>query len=135
MKGLNLDFKKIAVETAGNAAGLVLCTQVQKIGFIKNIQKPVLKGLVMIGLAKVALPKLAEMLMGKGKKGASDFVTGASQSMATYGIGHIMANTDATKNFVPAITGYENNPYDSLGTVIEEPEPETLQGYEDDVYN
>lgn len=131
MKGLNIDFKKIAVSTAGTAVGLVAVTQVNKIGFIKNIQKPLIKGLVMVGLGQVLLPMLASKLVGKGKSGAGDFVTGASNAITTYGVGHMLSNMEATKSLVPEIKGYEDNAY--LGAAYEDDGNynESVQGYED----
>ena len=131
MLGLKLDFKKIGMSAAGNAVGLMAVTQINKISFIKNIQKPVTKGLVTLLLGKIAIPFIAQKAGLSGKKGG-DFVDGVSEAVGVYGIGQILSNVDATKNLVPVISGYEDSVY--LGAVYEDQpadQPAGMGNYED----
>lgn len=130
MFGLKLDAKKIAVGVAGKGVGLAVAHKVNNIPFVQK-QKWYLRALGLLVIGEVVLPKVGEMLMGKGKKGAGDFVAGASQAMGTYATGIAMGNIEATKSFVPAITGYEDNVY--LGAVIDDSgdQPAEMGGYED----
>jgi hypothetical protein len=142
MKGLKLDFKKIAMQTAGNAAGLVVIGQVNKLAFIKNIQKPVMKGLLTLGLGRIVLPYIGGM-MGLGGKKGGDILEGASEAISTYGVIQIAGSFEASKaadqKLFPTISGYEESPYvRGLGLVTEEEvsgynEEEQVSG-NDDVY-
>lgn len=124
MKGLKLDFKKIAMQTAGNAAGLVVVGQVNKLAFIKKIEKPVMKGLITLGLGRILLPYIGGMMGLSGKKGG-DLLEGASEAISTFGViqiaGSFEANKAADKKLFPTISGYEESPYvRGLGLVTEE---------------
>lgn len=130
MKGLNLDLKKIAAGVAGKGIGLVIAHKVNNVPFVQK-QKWWLRAIGMLALGEVVLPLVAEKLMGKGKKGASDFTTGVSQAMGTYATGIAMGNIAATKSLVPAISGYEDSVY--MGAVYEEGEQqENMGAYEDE---
>ncbi|MEO5892265.1 MAG: hypothetical protein ABIQ31_18605 [Ferruginibacter sp.] len=133
MKGLKLDFKKIGMVTAGNAAGLVAVHQVNQLKFLNNPakpMKPVLKGLITLLLGRIGVPYIAGMTGLAGKKGG-DFVEGVGQAMSTYGTAQILANTPATAKMVPAIAGYEDNIY-GMGLIADD--DQSVDGYEDAVY-
>lgn len=136
MKGLKLDFKKIGMETAGNAVGLMAVQKVGAISFVQNLKTPVIKGLVMLGIGRIAIPFLAGKAGLAGKKGGA-FVEGVSQSVSTYGIGQILSNTAATKALVPTISGYEDGVY-GMGLITNDESvngfEDAVNGYEDGVY-
>lgn len=132
MKGLKLDFKKITMQTAGNAAGLIVVGQVNKLAFIKKIEKPVMKGLITLGLGRVLLPYIGSMMGLSGKKGG-DLLEGASEAISTFGViqiaGSFEANKAADKKLFPTISGHEESPYvRGLGLVAEE----EVSGYPDE---
>jgi hypothetical protein len=119
MKLPKMDFGKIAKESAGNFLGLVVTKKVMDIKQIAEIKKPTTKGLAIFGIGKILLPMIANMAGLKDKK-TMDFVNGASESMATVGLMYVASGNDATKDLVPAISGYEEQPYRSLGLIEEE---------------
>lgn len=135
MKGLKLDFKKIGMETAGNAAGLIIVHQVNQLKMLNDPAKPVkpvLKGLISLGIGRLVLPWVAGMAGMGGKKGGA-LLEGAGHAISTYGVGQILAATPATAKMVPAITGYEDGVY-GMGLIADEEEISGVEGYEDNIY-
>lgn len=141
MKGLNIDFKKVALGTLGEGAGLAAAHKVNGISFIQK-QKPMIRGLALIGIGKILLPILAAKMAGKGKSAQSHLIEGLGAGISTYGAGVILSNMDATKSFVPPIAGYEDNIY--LGAVYDQyqdgnngmsgADDEEMSGADDDVF-
>ena len=127
MKGLKINVKEIATKTAGNAAGLVLVGQVNKIGFIAS-KSPMIRGLITLGIGRIALPYIGSMLGLAGKKGGA-LIEGAEEAVSTYAVAQLGSNFPATANLFPKISGYEDNVY-GLGMVTQE----EVTGYEDNVY-
>ena len=115
------------MKTAGNAAGLIVVGQVNKLSFIQNIQKPAIKGLVTIFIGRVGLPFLAKLAGQKGKKGTSDLINGAEEAIATYGVAQVGGSFAATANLFPKISGYEQNPVAGIGLTNAE---DNMNGYE-----
>ena len=127
MKLPKMDFGKIAKETVGNAVGLVLINKINNIKQVAAITKPTTKGLLTFGIGKILIPMIAGLVGLKDKKSA-DFVNGAGEAIATYGILQIASGNDATKDLFPKISGidgYEESPYRGLGLVTEE---DTMDG-------
>lgn len=101
MKGLpKIDFKKIAMQTAGEAGGLFALNALSKAKFVANA-KPGFKGVIYKGLAAV-LTHFA----GKGK--GNDIVGGAASTLSVAGTSQLMNAFMPGK--VAAIGGYESSP-------------------------
>jgi hypothetical protein len=138
MKGLKLDTKKLIMQTAGNAAGLVAVKGLNKIGFV-NKQKPVVKALITILAARIGLPFIASKMGMSGKKGG-DFINGAEEALATVGVAQLGASVPMLGNAFPTISGYEDNPYQlqGLGLVTDDEgtvEDNGMNGYEENPYS
>jgi len=127
MKGLpKIDFKKLAMQTAGEAAGIMILSAVAKQEFVAK-QKPVVKGIIYKVLGAVVLPALA----GKAKKG-NELIEGAGQALSVAGTTQIL--NAVTKGKTPAIGGYESNPISGPGYEFEEEDGVSgPNDYEEDV--
>ena len=64
-KTFGIDIKGIAIKASGHATGAFLTTQINKISFVQNIQKPVMKGLLTTAIGYLAVPFLSEKVFGK----------------------------------------------------------------------
>lgn len=134
MKGLKINVKDIATKTAGNAAGLVVVGQINKIGFIAS-KSPMIKALITLAVGRIGLPFIGSHLGLKGKKGGT-LIEGAEEAVSTYAVAQLGGAFPATANLFPKISGYEDNVY-GLGMVTKE----EVTGYEespvegtDDIY-
>lgn len=102
-----VDFKKLAMETAGEAGGIYAVDAVGKMPFVAK-QKPIVKGLIYKVLGAVVVPALA----GKAKKGG-ELITGVGNALSVAGTSQIL--NAVTKGKTPAIGGYEQNPIQGPG--------------------
>lgn len=122
---LGIDFKAVATKAAGHAAGAALTTQVNKLGFVQKMSKPVYKGLFTAALGYIGVPILAKKLKLTGKKGG--LVEAAGEGMGLVGV---MMSVNAVKpGILPTISGiegYEHNPLEGVGELIED----DVAGYE-----
>lgn len=101
MKGLpKIDFKKIAMVTAGEAGGLFALNAMSKMKFVANA-KPGFKGLIYKAAGTVL-----KHFAGKGK--GNDIVDGAAATLSVAGTSQLMNAFMPGK--VAAIGGYESNP-------------------------
>lgn len=113
MKGLpKIDFKKIAMSTAGEAGGLFGLNMASKIKFVANA-KPGLKGVIYKAIGEIVIP----MIAGKAKKG-NELFEGAANTFKVAGTSQLMAAVMPGK--VATIGGYEDSPISGPGYEFDE---------------
>lgn len=125
------DFSKIAMNAVGQLSGLAVTTQINRIPFVKNIQKPAIKGAAMFAIGSLLVPMIADKA-GLNKKGSSAVIDGVSQAISVYGLA-VLGNSFAP-NIFPAVSGYEDGVYNvqGMGLITDE---DDVSGYEDDPIN
>ena len=121
MKGI--DFKAAALKAAGHAAGAAGYTQLNKLAFMKKLgadpAKAGTKGLLTAAIGYLAIPLIASKLKvaGKGAKGA--FIEHVGEGIGIIGIMQTANAFIKPKNgapaLFPAISGYEELPYNNSG--------------------
>lgn len=112
MKGLpKIDFKKVAMQTAGEAGGLFALNALGKVKFVANA-KPGMKGVIYKAIAA-----LAPGLISKAKKG-NELMEGAANTLSVAGTSQLMAAFMPGK--VTAIGGYEDAVIQGPGYEFEE---------------
>ena len=138
-KTLGIDIKGIAIKASGHATGAFLTTQINKIGFVQKIQKPVMKGLLTTAIGYLAVPFLSEKVFGKKKDTMSELMGAAGDGIGIVGIMQTVNAINPT--LMPKVSGYEDSPYELSGTgmVIEEDgmsgtEEDGMSGYEGNIY-
>ena len=112
MKLPKIDFKKIALSTAGEAGGLFALNELGKIEFVKK-QKPGMKGVIYKALGEIVVP----MLAGKAKKGG-ELINGVANTLNVAGTSQLMAAFMPGK--VATIGGYEDYALAGPGYEMEE---------------
>jgi hypothetical protein len=133
LKGIN--FGEIAMSAAGNAAGLAVVTQLNRVPFIAKQTNPKIKGLITLLAGKVVLPMLAKSAGFAGKK-TGGLVAGASEAMAVYGIAQI--GNDVAPNIFPKVSGidgYEDNPLRNMAGMGLVTNEDGMNGVDEDQVN
>jgi hypothetical protein len=126
MKGLpKIDFKKVAMQTAGEAGGLFALNMLStKVKFVREA-KPGLKGIIYKALGTIVLP----MLAGKAKKG-NELIEGAASTLSVAGTSQLMNAFMPGK--VASIGGYEDSPISGPGYEFDENDGDGVDGPNDE---
>ena len=123
MKFPKLDYKALAMQTAGQAAGLFALKEIAKVKVVANA-KPGMKGLIYKAIGVLG----PAFLGGKAKKGG-ELITGLGETLSVAGTSHLMNAFMPGK--VPVIGGYEDYPISGPGLEFEE----GMDGVEDEYPN
>lgn len=119
MKGLpKIDFKKIAMQTAGEGVGLFALGKVATMPFVAK-QSGLMKGLIYKALGTIVVP----MVAGKAKKGG-ELIEGVGNALNLAGTSQLInsfkSKDAAAPNLVPSIGGYEDSPISGPGYEFDE---------------